>query len=687
MMISKPLQKFLSAAAQRQDIVIVAFILAVIAVMIVPLPTWLMDLMIALNIAIAMLFLLLAVYLRSPLEFSTLPSAILIATLVRIAVTIATSRLILMQGDAGEIVSGFGNFVIAGNVVVGLVIFAIIAIAQFIVVTKGAERVAEVAARFALDALPGKQMSIDSDLRAGDIDRNDAKRRRLTLERESQYYGAMDGAMKFVKGDAIVSMIVIFVNLIGGLLVGMVKGMDASTAFQTYALLTVGDGLASQIPALLVAVAGGIVVTRVTTENSSNLGSDLARELVSSAQSLAIVAVALWGLALVPGFPTMTFLGLGSVAGAGALSIYLMNRRRARDEEEQAVSQAETVTRVDQTAGPLQSKPGEPLSLRAAPDITAQIDGPRYRRLLDTGLAAQGKLIGIKLLTPGLSTDAALAPDGAAFDVDGAPAWRGRFPADAVFVPQTAADSHLPGIGSGSWSAAQNAPPEALDLTAALAGVAVALTAKWAARSFGMQEADTWLTAQSQQGAAALSQQVRQTVPMTRLAETLRHLLAENVPLTNSRLLLEALLDLAPKVEDKALLADQLRLSLSRPLSAQYADSSQRIPAIVIEPDLEDALRQSLRETPNGIRVSLDPASGRNMVEALRRVADTTGTRCVVLTSFDVRRALRLFIAGRGLDMPVLASEEIAADYEITAVDSLNYESLSNLPAGILEKA
>lgn len=684
---NSPIQKFLAAAAQRQDLVIVAFILAVAAVMIVPLPTWLMDLMIAVNIAISMLFLLLAVYLRSPLEFSTLPSAILIATLVRIAVTIATSRLILLQGDAGEIVSGFGNFVIAGNVVVGLVIFAIIAIAQFVVVTKGAERVAEVAARFALDALPGKQMSIDSDLRAGDIDRNDAKRRRLLLERESQYYGAMDGAMKFVKGDAIVSMIVIFVNLIGGLLVGMVKGMDAGTAFETYALLTVGDGLASQIPALLVAVAGGIVVTRVTTENSSNLGSDLARELVSSAQSLAIVAVALWGLALVPGFPTMTFLALGSVAGAGALSIYLVNRRKARDDDELVVSQAASAARATQTAGPLASQPGEALTLRVAPDLAAQIEGPRYRQLVETGLAAQGRLIGIKLLTPGLAPDAELAPGSAAFDVDGAPAWRGSVSADKVFARDAAGEQTFPGAGTGSFLAKAAAPADALDATALLASICVALAAKWAARSFGMQEADSWLAAQGQQGAAALSQQVRQAVPMTRLAETLRHLLVENVPLNNARLLLEAVLDLAPKVEDKALLADQLRLALSRQLSAQYADAAQRIPAIVIEPDLEDALRQSLRETPNGIRVALDPASGRNLIEALQRATDAAQGPCAVLTSFDIRRALRLFIAGRGLDLPVLASEEIAPDYAIAPVGSLSQAALSSGEERVLEDA
>lgn len=435
------LQSALKAAGERQDLMIVFFILAVVGIMILPLPTWLMDLMIATNIAIAILFLLLAVYLKNPLEFSTLPSAMLIATLIRIAITIATSRLILLQADAGEIISGFGQFVIAGNLVVGLVIFAIIAIAQFVVITRGAERVAEVAARFALDALPGKQMSIDSDLRAGDIDRNEARLRRLNLERESQYYGAMDGAMKFVKGDAIVSMIIIFVNLIGGLLVGtIVRGMDVSDAFGTYALLTVGDGLASQIPALLVAVAGGIVVTRVPTENSKNLGSDLARELVSSAQSLAIVALALWTLGLMPGFPTLTFFGLGALAALGAGAIYLADRRRRREQEAavKAKAAASQASKEQEERSVPPAKPGDAFSLRVGPGLASRLDMATYRDRLRESVAAAAGELGITLTLPSLATDDLLAPDAAVFDVEGAAAWRGEIPADRLFFPDSA---------------------------------------------------------------------------------------------------------------------------------------------------------------------------------------------------------------------------------------------------------
>src|SRR5499427_4703217 len=244
----------------RTDLVVAILMLVAIVMIIIPLPTWLVDGLIAINIMLSMLVLLVVFYIERPVEFSSFPSVILIATLFRLAITITTARLILLQADAGEIVSAFGNFVVGGDIAVGMVVFLIITIAQFVVITKGGERVAEVAARFSLDAMPGKQMAIDNDLRSGDIKQDEARARRRQLERESHLYGAMDGAMKFVKGDAIASLIVVIVNLVGGLMIGMLqRGLSFGEAAQVYCLLTVGDGLVAQIPSLLVSVAAGTV--------------------------------------------------------------------------------------------------------------------------------------------------------------------------------------------------------------------------------------------------------------------------------------------------------------------------------------------------------------------------------------------------------------------------------------------
>src|ERR1700761_4152567 len=271
----------LIVVSRRSDLVVAALVMIAVVMMIVPLPTALVDVLIAANIAASVLILLGAFYVPHPVDFTSLPSVVLLATLFRLAITITTSRLILLQADAGEIVTAFGNFVIASNITVGLVVFLIITIAQFVVITKGAERVAKVAARFNLDALPGKQMSIDSDLRSGDIDKAEALRLRRRLGQESQLYGAMDGAMKFVKGDAIASLIIIIVNLLGGLTVGSLQhGLPLGEAAETYSLLTVGDGLVAQIPALLLSVGAGTVVTRVAGKEQGDLGSEITGQML-----------------------------------------------------------------------------------------------------------------------------------------------------------------------------------------------------------------------------------------------------------------------------------------------------------------------------------------------------------------------------------------------------------------------
>ena len=311
----------LNGLARYTDVVLVLALVAIIALMIVPLPAWMIDLLVAVNIAGGLLLLLLAVYVTNPLEFSVFPSVLLISTLFRLALSIATTRMILLHGEAGHIIDTFGNMVAGGNLVVGLVVFLIITVVQFIVIAKGSERVAEVAARFSLDAMPGKQLSIDSDLRSGLIDKDEARRRRSVLEAESRLNGSLDGAMKFVKGDAIAGIIIILINLVGGLAVGvMQQSMSMSDAAVKYSILTIGDGMVTQIPALLGAMAAGLLVTRTTGSEGENLGQTMGAQMMANPKVLLLAGGLCCLFALVPGFPVLVFLALAlGFFAAGAL--------------------------------------------------------------------------------------------------------------------------------------------------------------------------------------------------------------------------------------------------------------------------------------------------------------------------------------------------------------------------------
>lgn len=308
--IGERLQRLVVLAASRNDIVLALFIVSIIFMMILPLPTWLVDVLIGTNMTISAMLLMVAMYLPSPLSFSSFPTVLLVTTLFRLGISIATTRLILLEGDAGHIIDTFGNFVVGGNIVVGLVVFLILTIVQFVVITKGSERVAEVAARFSLDAMPGKQMAIDGDLRAGSIDMEEAKRRRDAVQQESQLYGAMDGAMKFVKGDAIAGLIIVAVNLLGGILIGTIqRGLTTGAAVKSYSILTIGDGLIAQIPALFIAIAAGVIVTRVHSGNGNptNVGRDIGTQVLAQPKALLIAAAVAIGMGMIPGMPVATF--------------------------------------------------------------------------------------------------------------------------------------------------------------------------------------------------------------------------------------------------------------------------------------------------------------------------------------------------------------------------------------------
>ena len=330
---------FSSVVTRFSDLLLVACIVLIVGLMIVPLPTFLLDVFITANITIAITILMVAVYVSNGAQLASYPTILLLTTLYRLALEISSTRLILLQANAGDVIKAFGEFVVGGNFVVGAVIFLIITLVQFLVITKGSERVAEVAARFTLDAMPGKQMSIDADLRAGSIDFKVARKRRQALAKESQFYGAMDGAMKFVKGDAIAGIIITVINIVGGLIIGVAMNATCRQvkAVQTYSILTIGDGLVSQIPALLISISAGLVVTRVASEDeATNLGSDIAGQILAQPKAIGVAAVVLLILGLVPGMPKLAFLLLATITGGTSYGLYRATALKKQSNDQEA---------------------------------------------------------------------------------------------------------------------------------------------------------------------------------------------------------------------------------------------------------------------------------------------------------------------------------------------------------------
>jgi type III secretion protein V len=618
----------LDRIAARQELVLVGLLVLTTAMMILPMPTMLADVLIAANIGLAVLLMMVAIYIAAPVEFSTLPSVILITTAFRLSLSITTSRMVLVQGDAGSIIRTFGEFVIAGNVVVGLVVYLIITIVQFVVITKGSERVAEVAARFTLDALPGKQISIDTDLKNGDIDAKEARQRRRNLGKESQLYGAMDGAMKFVKGDAIASLVIIIVNLIGGITIGCLqRGLSFSTAVQTYALLAVGDGLIAQIPALLISLTAGVIVTRVTSETGGNLGSDIMMQMTGQPRTLLIAAVVLTGLGFVPGFPTAVFLTMAVLLGGIGWAL----ATRAKEEEHRAAAA--------RAAAPAR---GEAAALRMLLGASFRAEAETLENALDIMRQKVGAHLGIVVPRLRVVTDAAPEADGWELQVNGVPAAQG--------VVDSAAD---------------------------IVVRAHAALCRIASQFVGVQETQALLKGM-EPAFADLVREATKSVSLPRIAEILRRLLDEGVPVSNLRTILEATAEWGEREDNTAILAEHARVGLRRQICYPLAGAGKVLPVILIEAPLDEALRAFINATPKGTELGLRSSTVERMASALHRMKEQRA-HAAVLASSELRRHLRNRLNREGVDVPVLTYAELPHDFRLDVLGTLQKEEI--LPA------
>ena len=683
--------KYVSLITKYNDIAMVALLVIVIGLMIVPLPTPVMDTFIGLNLALSFLMLMMSMYVKTPLQFSVFPTMLLFTTLFRVGLNIATTRLILLQADAGEIIYTFGEFAVGGNFVVGAVVFLILTIVQFLVVAKGAERVAEVGARFTLDAMPGKQMSIDADLRAGVINMEEAQKRRADVQMESKMYGAMDGAMKFVKGDSIAGMVVTVVNIIGGTIIGITqRDLGAGEALQIYGILTIGDGLVSQIPSLLVAISAGILITR-SGDTNDDVGAQVGKQFFDQPRAMQMAGGLIFLLALIPGFPKpQLFTMAAAVFLFGKMLSYAKSNRQKADPEEQL---QKTLAPMGGKRPASTSKTGEefaptvPIILDISPDIATAMDYDslngelvELRRALYFDLGVPFPGINIRP-NPNLSSFAYV------LNLNEIPLATGQLLKDHVIVREKRAnldllgisyiegDSFLPGVDS-LWVPKEEKTKLAkagivcMEHSRILAYHLSLLLTRHASTFIGMQETK-FLLDRMEERAPDLVREATRLLPIQRISDIFQRLVQEQVSIRDLRTILQALIDWAPKEKDAVMLTEYVRGALKRQISYMYSKGQNMLPVILMEPTVEETVRKAIRQTSAGAFLSLDPQTSQRILNA---VGDAAGKyrhstqKPVLMVSMDIRRYVRRLIEPKYYELSVMAYQEVTPEISVQPV-------------------
>ncbi|MCP3163863.1 type III secretion system export apparatus subunit SctV [Myxococcus qinghaiensis] len=694
-----------SFLSKYSDIVLAIVVVFIVGMMIVPLPTLLLDVLLTLNISISVVLLLVSLYVPAALHLSVFPTLLLITTMFRLSLTISTTRLILLTGDPGEVVVAFGNFVVQGNFVVGAILFIILVIVNFIVISKGSERVAEVAARFTLDAMPGKQMSIDADLRAGSIDQDQGKKKRRDLERESQLFGAMDGAMKFVKGDAIASIIITVVNIVGGLIIGVTqKGMSAADAAQKYTLLTIGDGLVGMIPAILVSTCAGIIVTRVGgEEEGAHLGKDIGSQLTAYPKAIAIAAGMLVVLGLVPGLPKIPFFLLGGGAGFGAWT--MLKKKKESEMVEEAGPAMESDLGTPMSSEPAPKEPMNPDSELFIPVVTPIVlevsDAlvPYVDSRQDSGkflfelipFMRDGLFIELGVRFPGVRArgNSSLPPGAYQVQINEVPVVTGQATLGHVLVNDTVDRLRLMNIqGFEAINPATRQPaawvPEQHRETLEAAGLTtwdvpgyiilhVAAVLRRNAREFvGVQETQTMLEQLEKAFPAIVKEVIPKVVNVLKLTDILQRLVEEEISIRDLRGILQALAEYGQVEADNVMLTEHVRASQRRYISHKYARGSGTLVVYLLDPNIEEAIRGSIKRTSAGAHLALEPELAQEIVQAVRSECGhlpPSAQRPVILTAMDIRRYVRKLLEYEfNPSFSVLSYQELSPELNIQPV-------------------
>jgi flagellar biosynthesis protein FlhA len=669
---------------QPSEVILSVALLGLLVILLVPLPTPVLDLLLAFNIGLTVLLLLVTLSVKQALEFSVFPSVLLLMTLFRLTLNVAVTRLVLLNADAGVIVSAFGKFVVGGNLIVGMVIFLILIVIQFVVITKGAGRISEVAARFTLDAMPGKQMAIDAELNSGAIDEGEAKRRRQQLMRESEFYGTMDGASKFVRGDAIAAVIITGINLVGGIIIGLMRGQQLTTAIRTYSILTIGDGLISQVPALIVATASGILVTKATSLVS--LGQEISNQFTTNPRPLQIGAVILLGLALAPGLPALPFLVL-------AVLLYLGGRRLA------APPPAATPP-----ASAAAAKPGEGylddflLADRAGLEIGARLiplvesrRGPGILERIGGLRRDMARKNGLWVPPVRVRDNIQLEPEAYRILVGGREVARGKVRPDRCLAidpggarfPVAGEETRDPAFGlPAKWIAENDRQRSELGGWTVVDAPSVIIThlgemiRKHAHELLSREDLKAMLDKVRETSPAVVDDLIPNVMSAGVLHRVLCLLLEERVPVSNLARILESLSAHAAAVKDPSDLVERVRLDMGRTVCDRFRDEQGRLHAIVFDPRLEVELRRSLQDKS----LVMEPARLETMILRLAdewRKATAKNQEVALLTDSSLRRAVRQVLARSLPELAVIAYQEIPSDLLMQAVFMLRPEDLA----------
>jgi flagellar biosynthesis protein FlhA len=648
-------------------------VIAIVVMLVIPLPTFVLDVLISLNITAAAVIMLMSMHVKRPLDFSVFPALLLVATLFRLALNIAATRLILLHAYAGTVIESFGHFVVGSSIVVGLVVFLILIVIQFVVVTNGAGRVAEVAARFTLDAMPGKQMAIDADLNAGLINEAEARRRRREINDEADFYGAMDGASKFVRGDAIAAVVIVTINLIGGFIVGVVQHhLSFSQSIHTYSLLSIGDGLVSQIPALLLSISTGLIVTRASTDD--DFGTDVVRQFTSQYRAIQIAGGVLLALAIIPGLPHVAFL----VVGGGVLLLGLqVGNRFKRDQEKQAREALPQPPPTDTPEALAKEMRVEPIELELAVDLVELVDPARGGEILERVKALRRKVANeTGLIVPPVRTrdNVSLPLHTYAIKVHGVEVARGEAPPGKVLAIGNRIDA-LPGEPTqepvfglpAKWIPAE-LRQEALMSGATVVDRPSVITThlsevihRYGHQLLSAQQVKTLLDVLRQSDPALIEEIGSAQLSVGEIQRVLCALLEEQVPIRDLARILEAVALRAKQTHDADALIEAARLSVAPSITSAYSEDGV-LPVITIDAAFEQELADSLKPSESGMNLVLSPTTLESLVKQVTQLAqeaEEAGRRPVLVCSPQLRPALHRLLSPVVPRLPIVSVSEI----------------------------
>ena len=692
--------KSLRFLAKHSDLLLPIGVMVAIGTFFISIPAWLISILVVLNLALSFVVLGASLYISSPLQLTAYPSILLITTLFRLCLSVSVSRSILQEGYAGDVIEALGKTTAGNSLIVGAVMFLMILVVQFIVVAKGAERVAEVAARFTLDALPGKQMSIDADMRSGLISQDQARKMRSELQRESQLYGAMDGAMKFIKGDSIATIIIALINIVAGLATGvLVYSMPVKEAAHKYTILTVGDGLASLITSLLVTFSASFVVTRVSSaDEPTNIGADIGQQLLGNPKPLMIASGLLLVLGLLPGMPWLSLVLISGVFGTASYFVYRRQKHLTELEAERAEKAGAAVGQDDLTP-----TFAVPLAVVVSSGITHLIDkntpwGARFRAELPKLRSAIYYDLGVMLPSVHVSGDAPLEETQYFIAVKEVPIVYGSLRLDSVYVNDSSENIRVFGIEGedvrnpadlrpGCWIPAEQAA------LAELAGLKVwrpeevitlhlsRVMRRYAHEFVGIQETQAYLDFAARGLPKLVEEVVPNTLKVSQVNDVFQRLVQEGISICGVKSILEALSEWGRVEKDATQLTEYVRASMRRYISFRYAGIRETLFVYMLDPEIEDVVRGAIRRTSSGTYLSLDPNIAHDILEAIRREINAlppTAQKPVVITDAEVRRFVRKMVELEFPELTVLSYQELAPELNIQPVGRISMRPIPN---------